>query len=116
MNRCEIVFPEIMLTSLPVALLGLLELDADDACEGGPDQGALEGNLAEAAGEEVNILHREVDLLQPLDHVLQITNLCKFSNEMKVGESILDISGSVTAFRWPEVARAAAHLTQMQNI
>ena len=35
---------------------------------------------------------------------------------MKVGESILDISGSVTAFRWPEVARAAAHRTQIQNI
>ena len=80
MNRvdCEIVFREIMLTSLPVALLGLLELDADDACEGGPDQGALEGNLAEAAGEEVNILHREVDLLQPLDHVLQITKCASF--------------------------------------
>ena len=73
-----IVFREIMLTSLPVALLGLLELDADDACEGGPDQGALEGNLAEAAREEVDILHREVDLFQPLDHVLQITKYAGF--------------------------------------
>ena len=80
MNRvkCEIVFREIVLTSLPVALLGLLELDADDACEGWPDQGALEGNLAEAAREEVDILHREVDLLQPLDHVLQITKCAGF--------------------------------------
>ena len=73
-----IVFREIMLTSLPVALLGLLELYADDASEGGPDQGALEGNLAEAAREEVDILHREVDLLQPLDHILQITKYAGF--------------------------------------
>ena len=76
--KCEIVFREIVLTSLPVALLSLLKLDADDASESGPDQGALEGNLAEAAREEVDILHREVDLLQPLDHVLQITKCAGF--------------------------------------
>ena len=46
----------------PVALLQLLELDADDAGEGGSHQGTLQGSLAQAASEQVNVLDAAVNL------------------------------------------------------
>ena len=54
----------------PVALLRFLELDPKHAGKGWTDQGALERNLTQTTCEEVNIFHREVDLLQSLNHVL----------------------------------------------
>ena len=55
----------------PVALLGFLELDADDTGEGWTNQSTLQRNLTQASSEQVNVLHREVDLLQPLDDILK---------------------------------------------
>ncbi len=43
------------------------ELEADDAAESGTDHTALERAFWQTTGEEVDVVHVGVDLLQPLD-------------------------------------------------
>ena len=50
----------------PVALPQVAELDADDAGEGGADESALQGALAQAAREEVDVVHVIVHLFNKL--------------------------------------------------
>ena len=52
-----------------VALLQLLELNADDAGESGPHQSPLQRGFAQSAGEQIDVLDAVVHLSQSLDHV-----------------------------------------------
>ena len=47
---------------MPVTLLQLLELDADDAGEGGAHEGSLKRGLAQPTREEVDVIHAAVNL------------------------------------------------------
>lgn len=52
----------VVLVPVTVALFQLLELDADDAGEGGAHQRPLQRCLAQASSEQVNVVHTPIDL------------------------------------------------------
>ena len=52
----------VVLVPVPVALFQLLELDADDAGEGGAHQRTLEWRLAQASREQVDVVDTAVNL------------------------------------------------------
>ena len=63
-------FSRVVLVPKAIAALQFLELNADDAGKSGAHQSPLQGSFAQAAGEQVDVIHVLVDLLESLDHIL----------------------------------------------
>ena len=53
-----------------VTLLGLLELNTDDAGKCGSNQSSFQRNLTQTSRKEVDVFNGEVDLFQPFYHIL----------------------------------------------
>ena len=73
---------------MPVTLLQLLELDADDAGEGGAHEGSLKRGLAQTTREEVDVIHAAVNLQQ--------VNKCETkSKQVKPGFKTYQLRGPI---------------------
>ena len=71
LRRAEDVGAAGVVVEEPVAALQPLELVADEAAEGGAEDGARHRGLADPAHEQVHIVHMGVEQRQPLHYLNQ---------------------------------------------